>query len=98
MDPPEEKLPELYKILNLANDKCWSGAFVIWPEDTLMVYRYGLILAGAEAPDTEQIETMTMCAIAACERFYPAFAMVCWGDQTSEEAIKMAMDEAYGTS
>ena len=30
MDPPEEKLPQLYELLNAMNDQCWAGAFTYW--------------------------------------------------------------------
>ena len=46
MEPPEEKLPDLYALLNHVNDQCWAGAFTYWAEQKLMVYRYGLMLAG----------------------------------------------------
>jgi len=33
-----------------------------------------------------------------CERFYPAFQLVCWGDDSPAQAMRVAMDEAYGTA
>jgi len=30
------------------------------------------------------------------ERYYPAFALAIWGDRSPEEAIRAAMQEAYG--
>jgi hypothetical protein len=30
------------------------------------------------------------------ERFYPAFQLAAWGDQTPAEAMKVAIAEAYG--
>ena len=32
----------------------------------------------------------------ASERFYPAFQMVAWGNETPAEAMKVAIAEAYG--
>jgi hypothetical protein len=32
----------------------------------------------------------------ASERFYPAFQMAMWGDQSPAEAMKVAIAEAYG--
>ena len=52
MAPPARRLGALYKAMALANDKSWSGAFVLWPEQKLMVYRYSLNCAGgASSPD-----------------------------------------------
>jgi hypothetical protein len=31
-----------------------------------------------------------------CERFYPAFQLVGWGDRTPADALQVAIAEAYG--
>ena len=38
----------------------------------------------------------TVNAVTTAERFYPAFQLVAWGDQTPGEAMKVAIAEAYG--
>ena len=96
MDPPEEKLPQLYETLNLANDKCWTGSFSLWRPQKLMVFRYGLNLAGDAQPSSAQISAMVAAAVDACERFYPAFQLVCWGDEPAEAAMQVAFDMSYG--
>ena len=35
-------------------------------------------------------------AIIACEQFYPAFQLTCWGEETPEEALVIAFDKSYG--
>ncbi len=52
MEPPEDKLPLIYETLNRTNDMCWAGAFTYWAEQRLMVYRYGLVLAGGQIAGT----------------------------------------------
>lgn len=96
MDPPADRLPPLYEALNSANDKCWAGAFALWTEQKLMVYRYGLMLGGEVSASPEQIDQMLSAAVSACERFYPAFQLVAWGDTEPESAMDVAMAEAYG--
>jgi len=49
MEPPEERLPALYEVLNRANDTCWTGAFSYWRAQKLMVYRYGSAVSGVPA-------------------------------------------------
>lgn len=96
MDPPEDRLPELYETLNLANDQVWSGGFAYWRPQSLMVWRYGLMLGGGQMAAPEQIDRMIHAAVANCERFYPAFQLVAWADRAPEDALKIAMQQAYG--
>lgn len=96
MEPPAEKLPKLYELLNNVNDQCWAGAFTYWAEQQLMVYRYGLVLAGGNVASAEQIDTMIGAAVMSAERYYPALQLLVWGERTPEEAIQVAIAEAYG--
>ena len=96
MEPPDEKLPALYDVLNRCNDMVWSGAFTWWAEQKLMVWRYGLVLSGGLMAGPEQIDRLIASAVMASERFYPAFQLVSWGDQSPAEAMKVAIAEAYG--
>ncbi|MEP3296918.1 MAG: YbjN domain-containing protein [Pseudoruegeria sp.] len=96
MEPPQERLPQLYELLNHTNDQCWAGAFTYWHEQRLMVYRYGLVMTGGQAPGPEQIDTLINAAVIASERYYPAFQLVAYTDQTPQEALQVAIAEAYG--
>ncbi|MFO1208075.1 MAG: YbjN domain-containing protein [Amaricoccus sp.] len=96
MAPPVRRLSALNAVICLANDRCWSGAFVLWREQKLMGYRYGLNLTGGAQASSAQINDMVRAAVSACERFYPAFQLVGWGGETPEKALGIAMTEAYG--
>lgn len=96
MDPPEAKLTELFELLNHINDQCWAGSFTYWGEHKLMVFRYGLILAGGQVASAEQIDTIISAAVMSAERYYPAIQMLVWGDQTPKQALDVAIAEAYG--
>ncbi|MCF2905233.1 YbjN domain-containing protein [Octadecabacter sp. CECT 8868] len=96
MEPPAERMPALYECLNRTNDMCWAGAFTYWAEQQLMVYRYGLVLAGEQVAGPDQIDTMINAAVLSAERFYPAFQLVTWAERTPQEALQVAISEAYG--
>ena len=96
MNPPKRRLGAVHTAMGLANDRCWTGAFVLWSEQKLMAYRYSLNLAGGAHASSAQINDMVRCAIAACERFYPAFQLVAWGDERPDKALGIAIAEAYG--
>ena len=96
MDPPKDRLPAVFELLNSINDTTWSGGFTYWAEQKLMVYRYGLMLAGGQIAGPEQIDRMIVNAVTSAERFYPAFQLVAWGNQQPGEAMDVAIAEAYG--
>lgn len=96
MEPPQERLSSLYEGLNAVNDQCWAGAFSFWAEAKLMVYRYGLVLAGGNIASPEQIDVMISAAVAASERYYPAFQLMVYTDKSAKEALQVAIAEAYG--
>ncbi len=96
LEPPEARLPALYEGLNAINDQCWAGAFSYWSEQKLMVYKYGLVLAGGNIASAEQIDTMISAAVMSAERYYPAFQLMVWTDRTPRDSMQVAIAEAYG--
>lgn len=98
MEPPRDSANALYALLNRVNDECWTGSFTWWPDQGLMVWRYGLVLGTDHGATMEQIDRMIRAAVGAAERFYPAFQLVAWAGQSPEEALKIAMTDAWGTA
>ncbi|SOC04969.1 type III secretion system chaperone family protein [Rhodobacter maris] len=96
LDPPAARLGALYELLNRINDQCWTGAFTWWPEQKLMVWRYGLVLSGCQIAGPEQVDRMIRAALMVSERFYPAMQLATWGEESPEQAMKVAIAEAYG--
>lgn len=96
LSPPPEKTAKLYELINEVNDQCWAGAFTYWAEQELMVYRYGLVLAGGGEASPDQIDTMIGAAVMSAERYYPALQLLIWGDSSPKEALQVAIAEAYG--
>lgn len=96
MEPPVDKMGALYDVLNRCNDMVWTGAFTYWAEQKLMVWRYGLLLAGGQMACSEQIDRLISSAVMAAERFYPAFQLVAWADKSPADAMKVAIAQAYG--
>lgn len=96
MDPPEDRLPALYELLNRVNDLCWAGGFSWWGDEKVMTFRYGLVLAGDQVAAPSQIDTMIHAAVMSAERFYPAFQLAVWGGRAPADALQVAIAEAYG--
>ncbi|MAW08455.1 MAG: diacylglyceryl transferase [Halobacteriovoraceae bacterium] len=96
MDPPEGKVSQLYELINNMNDQCWAGAFSYWPEHKLMLFRYGLVLAGGQMATPEQVDAIVQAAVSNCERYYPAIQLMVWGERSCKDAMQVAIAEAYG--
>ena len=96
MEPPEPKIPLLYELINLMNDQCWAGGFTYWADHKVMLYRYGLVLAGGQSASPQQVDAMIHAAVSNCERYYPAIQLTTWADRSPHEAIQVAIAEAYG--
>ena len=94
--PPSAKLPALYETLNLANDGCWSGAFAYWQDQQVMAFLYALNLAGGAVASPQQVDNMVSASVAACEKLYPAFQLVSWGEDSPRKAMLAAINEAHG--
>lgn len=96
MEPAGERMGDLLELLNLVNDRLWTGAFSFWPAEGLMVWRYGLVLDDAGGATPAQIDAMIAAAVSAAERFYPAFQLAVWGERTPRDALEIAIAEGYG--
>ena len=96
MEPPTAMIPQLYELINLMNDQGWAGGFTYWADHKVMLYRYGLVLAGGQSASPEQVDAMIHAAVSNCERYYPAIQLTTWADKSPHEAIQVAIAEAYG--
>jgi hypothetical protein len=61
-----------------------------------MLYRYGLILAGGQSASSEQVDAMIHAAVSNSERYYPAIQLTTWANRSPQDAIQVAIAEAYG--
>lgn len=87
----------VYEALGLMNERQWLGHFELFPEEGLVMFRYGALAdAASGGPGAEQIASIAEAALSACERFYPVFQYVVWGGKTPHEAIEAAMLETVG--
>ncbi len=96
LDIPAERRPAVLEVIDGANDTLWSGSFTTWPEHNMIVFRYGLNLAGDASASGTQIDDMIAAAIEACERYYPAFQISLEDGACPQQALGIAMSQAYG--
>ena len=92
---PENRLPEIYRLIAQINEQLWLGHFDHWTEEGLIMYRHGLMLNGALATP-RQCEALLKAALEACERYYQAFQFVVWAGREAKDALVSTMFETEG--
>jgi hypothetical protein len=96
MKVPKERRAAVFELLAAVNERLWIGHFDLASDDLSPAFRQGLLLRGASGACAEQIEDLVDISVHECERFYPAFQLVVWGDKAAPEAIASAMIDPMG--
>jgi len=92
---PQNRLPEMYRLIAQINEQMWLGHFDLWTQEGLVMFRHALLLNGAVATPA-QCDAMLKAALDSCERYYQAFQFVVWAGRESHEALASAMFETHG--
>ncbi len=93
---PDDKRAATFEVLALINEQLWLGHFDVWSNGNVLLYRHGLMLGDEGLLSPAQAQMAVEAAIEECDRFYPAFQFILWGDKTPEEALASAMVDAAG--
>lgn len=92
----EGKAAAFHEILALINEQVWLGHFDIWSNGGILLYRHALLLGDEGLLSLAQAQSAVEAAVDECDRFYPAFQFILWGDKTPAEALASALVDAAG--
>ncbi len=92
----DDKRPVAYELLAMINEQLWLGHFDMWSQGGMLLYRHGLMLGDDGMLSIDMAQMAIESAVAECDRFYPAFQFVLWGDKSSREALDAALVDAVG--
>lgn len=92
----KDKRGDAYELLSLVNEQMWLGHFDIWSNGDMLLYRHGALLGDEGLLSIAQAQALAETAIEECDRFYPAFQFVLWGDKDPRAALESAMVDAAG--
>jgi hypothetical protein len=87
----KERLPAIWQLMALVNERLWLGHFDIDGEDDTPIFRHTTLLRGSQGASTEQLEDLMDIALSECERFYPAFQLVVAGGLDAETGLAGAI-------
>lgn len=92
----DDKRAAAYELLCLVNEQMWLGHFDVWSNGDVLLYRHGALLGDDGRLSLAQAQALVEIAIDECDRFYPAFQFVLWGDKSPRAALEAAMVDAAG--
>ena len=93
---PDTKRKVAYELLAMINEQLWLGHFDIWSQGGVLLYRHGLMLGEEGLLSLSMAQVAVEAAVSECDRFYPAFQFVLWGDKNPREALDAALVDAAG--
>ncbi|QQN74744.1 YbjN domain-containing protein [Croceicoccus sp. YJ47] len=93
---PQDKRVTMFELMTLVNEQLWLGHFDIWSNGSVLLYRHGLMLGDDGLLSLSQAQTAVEVAVEECDRFYPAFQFVLWGDRDAQTALQSALVDAAG--
>ena len=92
----DAKKAAVYEALALINEQLWLGHFDMWSNGSVILFRHGLMLGEDGLLGPARAQMVVEAAIEECDRFYPVFQFILWGDKTPAEALAAAMVDAAG--
>lgn len=92
----EDKRAVANELLALVNEQMWIGHFDMWSNAGTLLYRNATLLGDEGLLSIAQAQALVETAVEECDRFYPAFQFVLWGDKRPKEALAAAMVDAAG--
>lgn len=92
----KDKFSPAYELLALVNEQLWLGHFDIWSNGDILVYRNAALLGDDGLLSLDQAQAIVETAVEECDRFYPAFQFVLWGDKPPRDALRSALVDAAG--
>ena len=93
---PDEQRAAAEELLSLINEQMWLGHFDVWSNGGVLLYRNGTMLGDEGLLSLSQAQALVEIAVEECDRFYPAFQFVLWGDKSPRAALEAAMVDPAG--
>lgn len=90
------KRAAIAELVMLANERLWVGHFDFWSDDGVIIFRYTFPMEGRDEVSPGEIRSVAVAAVAAADRFMPAFNFLVWAGKSPREAIDAAMFETQG--
>ena len=91
-----DKKPQIFEALSLINEQLWIGHFEYWQGPGVIAFRHAVLVGDDGTIPLAAAEGVSEAALEECERFFPVFQFVLWGDKSPAEAIQAALIDTAG--
>ena len=92
----EKKYNLIYSLLNKINLNLSAGHFELWTDDGWIMYRNSLISFDYSSITPEKIDYILSSSLEECDKYYPTFQFLLWGNKTPKQAIEASLLETQG--
>ena len=93
---PGKRYNLIYSLLNKINLNLSAGHFELWTDDGWIMYRNSLISFDYSSINPEKIDYILSSSLEECDKYYPTFQFLLWGDKTPKQAIEASLLETQG--
>ena len=93
---PNNKHLSIYSLINKINLNLSAGHFELWAEDGWIMYRNSLISFDYSSITPEKIDYILSSSLEDCDKYYPTFQFLLWGNKTPRQAIEASLLEIKG--
>ncbi len=90
------KRSAISELVMLANERLWVGHFDFWSDDGVIIFRHTFPMEDREELSQGEVRSVITAAVAAADRFMPAFNFLVWAGKSPREAIDAVMFETHG--
>ena len=91
-----EKYNLVYPLINKINLNLPCGHIEFWDNEGLVMYRNSKITKEQKAFDIEEIDFILSSCLMECDKYYPAFQFVLWGNKSPEQALEASLLDTEG--
>ena len=93
---PSKKYALIYSLLNKINLNLSAGHFELWADDGWIMYRNSLISFDYSSITSEKVDYILSSSLEDCDKYYPTFQFLLWGNKTPTQAIESSLLETQG--
>jgi len=93
---PTKKYALIYSLLNKINLNLSAGHFELWADDGWIMYRNSLISFDYSSITSEKVDYILSSSLEDCDKYYPTFQFLLWGNKTPTQAIESSLLETQG--